>query len=154
MLPPSLALTEYIKRNHQSWYRFARDVYMLDIKEEDLVFVRGWVKTGQWAAAAATATNRAKGGKFSFSGDFSPTLSPAFFNRDNREIWMDISSRLGPEHALSDQCVFLHYYTLKRRLEMVASDARTADVAVETGSFDEEAHWQVIIVSSRSHPLG
>lgn len=34
MLPPSPALTEYIKRNYKSWYRFARDVYKLDIEEE------------------------------------------------------------------------------------------------------------------------
>ncbi|EIW55099.1 uncharacterized protein TRAVEDRAFT_74059 [Trametes versicolor FP-101664 SS1] len=117
---PCDTLTEYIKINHQSWYRFARDVFMLDIKEEDLIFVRGWVKTGQWAVAAAT--HHAKGGEFSFSGNFSSAVSAVFSVRTDRETCMSIESRAGPAGSSSaaegtpafDQCVFLHYYKLKR----------------------------------------
>ena len=46
----------YMRKNHESWYAFARDpdTYGLHAEPEDIILVRGTVKTSSWALAAYT----------------------------------------------------------------------------------------------------
>ncbi|RPD58796.1 hypothetical protein L226DRAFT_539425 [Lentinus tigrinus ALCF2SS1-7] len=120
-LHPSKDLTLYIVRNHESWHRFALDVFRLDLGESDILFVSGCIKTGAWALAAAT--NRARDGELVFGGSFG-VLSQATFSVSAMEkITIPVEHRSGPKRLAGDaepedkrdQCVFLHYYKCKRR---------------------------------------
>ncbi|KAI0334585.1 hypothetical protein GY45DRAFT_1294881 [Cubamyces sp. BRFM 1775] len=122
VLHPCRDLSQYILTNHQSWYTFARDVFRLDIGEDDIIFVSGSIKTAEWALAAAT--HRAREGELSFGGEFGPLAKATFSVSATREMSMSVEHRTGPHSSASvaeneghafDQCVFLHYYKLKRR---------------------------------------
>lgn len=118
-LHPSKDLIQYIVCNHESWHRFAQDVFRLDIRESNILFVSGCIKTGAWALAAAT--HRAREGELVFGGTFG-TLGQATFSVSAEEqITMSVEHRCGPKSLKGDaedkrdQCVFLHYYKVKRR---------------------------------------
>ena len=123
VLHPSKDLAQYITRSHRTWYRFAQDVFRLDLKEEDIIFVHGSVKTAEWALAAAT--QRAREGSLLFGGEFGPLARATFSVSASRSAAMSMEHRSGPkvarlgaEDSLQnefDQCVFLHYYKIKRR---------------------------------------
>ncbi|KAI0642071.1 hypothetical protein C8Q79DRAFT_918179 [Trametes meyenii] len=118
-------ISTYILKNHASWCTFARDTLRLDVKDEDVIFVNGWVKTAEWALAAAT--HNARHSEIEFSGDFGTLARAAFAFNMSRERSMSIEHRSGPlredgvqmvdeQSPCFDQCVFLRYYKLKRRL--------------------------------------
>ena len=124
VLHPSKDLAQYIIRNHRNWYRFAQDVFRLDLKEEDIIFIHGSVKTAEWALAAAT--QRAREGSLLFGGEFGPLARATFSVSASRSAAMSMEHRSGPKVARLgagaedsqnefDQCVFLHYYKIKRR---------------------------------------
>ncbi|KAH9889000.1 hypothetical protein C8Q73DRAFT_175835 [Cubamyces lactineus] len=133
VLHPCRDLTQYILSNHQSWYTFARDVFRLDIAEDDIIFVSGSIKTAEWALAAAT--HRAREGEVSFGGEFGPLAKATFSVPTTREMSMSLEHRTGPhssalvagnEEPTYDQCVFLHYYKLKRRKILAPKVIRAA----------------------------
>ncbi|KAI0351924.1 hypothetical protein OH77DRAFT_1486696 [Trametes cingulata] len=122
MLHPCLDLTQYIVHNHLEWCAFARDVCRLDIGDDEIIFVSGFVKTAEWALAAAT--HRAREGELFFGGEFGCTAKAVFSVSATREESMSVEHRTGPhritmvastEESTFDQCVFLHYHKLKRR---------------------------------------
>ncbi|KAI0754014.1 hypothetical protein C8Q80DRAFT_1116867 [Daedaleopsis nitida] len=148
-LHPSKDLKQYIIRNHDSWFRFAQDVFRLDLPQHRIIFISGSVKTAEWALAAVTHCTRE--GEIAFSGAFAPAAKAAFSVGGVQEVSMSVEQRCGPKRlpadstsksesvrderedlantnisdgqgdasAVSalkaDQCVFVHYYKLKRR---------------------------------------
>ncbi|KAM5544405.1 hypothetical protein V8D89_002065 [Ganoderma adspersum] len=131
-LHPGRDLTQYILLNHAGWHQFARNICRLDLKSQDIIFVCGWVKTAEWALAAAT--HRARDGEIAFGGDFGPAGQASFSVSATHEISMSWEHRRGPknmqeegtEPSKSDQCVFLHYYKVKHRPFFVPKVLRAA----------------------------
>ncbi|KAM5536984.1 hypothetical protein V8D89_009313 [Ganoderma adspersum] len=133
--PPAIAediesrrfVANYMRDNFDSWLEFANasDSWGgLDLRPEDVVFVCGTLKTTRWALAAFQGSVfRKKDGVVSGRLDSHPTGSgpgevqfsvqidgqplPASHLRVGRVT----SSYKGP-----DQCLFIHYYKMKRRL--------------------------------------
>lgn len=133
---------EYMLRNHESWYSFARNPDTLGIRcsPEDIILVRGTVKTSAWAVAAFfDAGNQTR--EVSFDGHFSefasagmkywqlrktvcsfeqrvspynPTL-PADSAATVRQPVPDLNEPDSPSKPYADQCVFLNYYKVKYR---------------------------------------
>lgn len=123
-VPPGHTISSYVVRNHAKWYRFAVDVVQLDIREEDVIFIRGSLKTAEWAVAAAVGG--AREGELVFGGDFGPSMKAGFSVGVTQRMSMSIECRTGPlltkdasqssiDEPPFDQCVFLLYYKLKRR---------------------------------------
>ena len=129
-LHPSHDLTRYILSHHESWSAFARDVLRLDLQPEDIIFVSGFMKTAEWALAAAT--HNAREGEIQFGGELWNVAKATFSYTAGRSTSMSAEHRCGPkvgdpsspEDANAppqitaprfDQCVFLHYYKVKRR---------------------------------------
>ncbi|CAL1715486.1 unnamed protein product [Somion occarium] len=114
---------EYMLRHHQSWCDFARNQgFLLD--KEDIILVRGWVKTTSWTVAA-----------FTNQGD---SLELTFGSKANLYAHVSVSTAVSTHHSHSveyrdgpnrmtktmdeepspqrkDQCVFLRYYKIKYR---------------------------------------
>ncbi|KAF7797953.1 hypothetical protein EIP86_009160 [Pleurotus ostreatoroseus] len=120
----------YMKEHHRNWATFAEQQLGLTHQPEDLVLVRGWVKTSEWAVAAFKSKGRASGATISAS--FTPALSAGFeFKVSERQSMMAASNR-GPKGVRSspttpnssdanlstapqDQCIFLRYYKIRYR---------------------------------------
>ncbi|PIL25477.1 hypothetical protein GSI_13367 [Ganoderma sinense ZZ0214-1] len=106
---------------HREVLHPCRDLTQLDLKSQDIIFVCGWVKTAEWASAAAT--HRARDGEIAFGRDFGPAGQASFSVSATHEVSMSWEHRRGPkgtegesEKAFKfDQCVFLHYYKVKHR---------------------------------------
>lgn len=45
-------LAGWMLKYHKTWYRWATETHDLDLKEEEIIFVTGWVKTEEWAVGA------------------------------------------------------------------------------------------------------
>jgi len=130
-------MAKYMKDNIETWHRWAisNDVG-LDVAIEDILFVRGWIKTSCWAVVAFCDDSRHT--KLTFSGDLglpvsnvfgietqvettTPTcllqIGPQRFRRANATAPLVPNQ---PAHVQeqypSDQCMFLHYFKLKKRL--------------------------------------
>ncbi|KAI0922265.1 hypothetical protein AcW2_007006 [Taiwanofungus camphoratus] len=137
-LHPSRRMANYMRSNYHSWWVFATEHLDLDLQKEDIIFVRGWVKTSEWAVAAFVREGRAA--QLTFNGEFGLPASAAFslsYSRDGQSIpeynTGPRQRRAGrhrgmitgtPETSTEsiftdgprfDQCVFLHYYKLKVR---------------------------------------
>ncbi|PCH43310.1 WD40 repeat-like protein [Wolfiporia cocos MD-104 SS10] len=135
-LLPSRRMANYMHANFNNWYQFITEDLDVDIKsDEDILFVRGWVKTKQWAVAAITHQGRSA--KISLSGNFGAPAGLTFKVQAAQEMTSYFAQRSGPEdedgdakgkskapegdnvHDTDDlprnQCVFLHYYRYKRR---------------------------------------
>ena len=132
VLHPCRDLTQYILLNHAGWHQFARNVCRLELKSQDIIFVCGWVKTAEWALAAAT--HRARDGEIAFGGDFGPAGQASFSVSASHEVSMSWEHRRGPKNTQDDsakptkfdQCVFLHYYKVKHRPFFVPKVLRAA----------------------------
>lgn len=120
-------LKNYLSKNISNWHTFAAEELGLDKKPEDIIFVRGWVKTTRWAMAVFT--NQAKSAKISFEGDFALPAPASFSLSVSEHIAPHFDCRSGPrdrlhgagQHPLpdpswpADRCIFLHYIRLKKR---------------------------------------
>ncbi|KAL4245168.1 hypothetical protein ABKN59_009889 [Abortiporus biennis] len=49
---PNREFIEYFKRNKASWYDTAVNNWSLDVQPEDLILIRGWIKTTEFSLAA------------------------------------------------------------------------------------------------------
>ncbi|KAH9950735.1 hypothetical protein B0H21DRAFT_685940 [Amylocystis lapponica] len=133
-LHPSDTITDYMLDHHHTWYAFAKDRFGLALEKEDIIFVRGWAKTTEWAVAAFIQAGHAA--QVTFNGQFGLGANASFFLSASRDVSMVWDHNSGPVRAISgrsselltsgtetgsdepsvDQCIFLHYYKLKRRL--------------------------------------
>ncbi|KAI0923649.1 hypothetical protein AcV5_009130 [Taiwanofungus camphoratus] len=85
-LLPDAGIASYIMRNHASWFKFFAEGQDVDVRETDLMVVRGWTKAQEWNMAAfaeCQAAWLASGGapgslaKAAFSLDIPPGACPA-----------------------------------------------------------------------------
>ncbi|OCH86826.1 WD40 repeat-like protein [Obba rivulosa] len=130
-------MENYMRQNYEAWYEFAREKYGRDLQRDDIVFMRGWVKTTQWAVAAF-----AEGG---VSGSLMfnlglPMASASLNVSGSHNVSASHLYRIGPEresqatvgadHLIAagpssqppiaampkaDQCIFMMYYKIKPR---------------------------------------
>ncbi|OBZ75132.1 hypothetical protein A0H81_04838 [Grifola frondosa] len=145
----SLDVEDYIKQNHPHWVRYVRNVLRLDVRRENLVFVHGWLKTSQWALAAFLEKDVE--GALCLEGQFSPLAGARFSIQGSQRLSRSVITRSGPQTMLEDtpeeaaasrpknQCIFLQYYKVKRRLllapEVIKAAAEPTDLP---GPEDEE----------------
>ncbi|TFY65309.1 hypothetical protein EVJ58_g2038 [Rhodofomes roseus] len=133
----------YMKKNIDSWVHYATETLGMEKKLDEILFVKGWVKTTHWAVAAFV--DRAKNAKVSVSGGIGamaevgvgllvesssssvdhhtgpgtrmvqvPQISP---KRNNKKSKNREQPEIVPKAELkANQCVFLHYFKMKRRL--------------------------------------
>lgn len=118
------AFEEYVHENHRSWYDFATSLGHA-LEPEDLILVFGWMKTSEWALAACTNYGRMH--EISFDSQIGSMASAQFGVTLSHDVDMSVDQRCGPlsksrgtssaaECLPHDQCLFLRYYKLKRRL--------------------------------------
>ena len=134
-------IVNYMRNNFDSWLEFANgaDSWGLDLRPEDLLFICGTLKTTQWAVAAFQGSMfRNKQGQVSgqigpfgnlgisvqISNQFLPTTHhrsgpriPAAQVGDNHRLsYPGYDTPAGLSHGGPNQCLFVHYYKMKRRL--------------------------------------
>lgn len=113
-----------MRDNFDRWLEFANNRYGLELKDQDLIFVCGTTKTSRWAVAAFQGpTYRKKEGHI--HGDFGPLATAGLsISISNQQLPAQHWAH-GPTQTLTmsppaidaqDQCLFLHYYKMKRRL--------------------------------------
>ena len=143
MLDPSGISTDLLSRIHiirymrdhfDAWLEFANGNVGVGLKDEELMFVSGTVKTSRWAVAAFHGDFRRKQGSVTgelgsvASLDFSVAISnvrldspyyrvgpPSLLRKQRGGLLLEDGEDTG--NAVShDQTIFLHYYKMKRRL--------------------------------------
>ncbi|KAH9919626.1 uncharacterized protein B0H18DRAFT_630255 [Fomitopsis serialis] len=153
----------YMKKNIDSWVHYATEVLGMEKRLDEVLFVRGWVKTTHWAVVAFV--ERAKNAKVSVNGSFGamaemggrlvvesssrsvkyhsgpesttvqiPQVSPKR-NKEgkNREV-----AEVGPKVEMkADQCIFLHYFKMKRRPVLPAKIEAAAEPR-DVSSIDDD----------------
>ncbi|KAJ3552475.1 hypothetical protein NM688_g4134 [Phlebia brevispora] len=116
---------KYMEQHHTSWVQYARKIGF-GCKPEDIVLVRGTMKTSNWTVAAFQQDSRS--GRASLNGSFTPVGLPvasAGFNlalgqqtachRDSRSRPLLAGTILSGEPLSKDQCIFLRIYKAKSR---------------------------------------
>lgn len=118
-----------MKTHVDSWLEFANDRLGIGLKEQDIIFVSGFMKTTVWAEAAFSATSRScelviAGSCFvpSACGDFRVSVSRGLAAVESRNgpldrvaTWNDGSD----QKYKYDQCIFLNYYKMKKRRDIL-----------------------------------
>lgn len=116
-LHPDPALASYIMQNHKSWLDHATETLGVDVREEDVVMVRGWTKAREWNSAAFFEGQAAR---LAFGGG-PGSLAQAAFALDvppggcMSGQWAQRAAPHAAPRAHPDQCVFIQYYKLKSR---------------------------------------
>ncbi|KAI1791429.1 hypothetical protein LXA43DRAFT_865431, partial [Ganoderma leucocontextum] len=143
MFSPAAYLTEIMSKHHvinymrehfPRWMEFS-DKYGLGLKDHDLFFVCGMTKTARWAVAAFQGDFRRKEGTFfadlgSGGGlNMSVSISNQSLPQTHRKVGprrpaaanVPLVGTANSESATTDeepndQCIFIHYYQMKRRM--------------------------------------
>ena len=119
---PNSIFPNYMRRHYESWHAFANDSehFSLALKPEDIIFVRGWVKTTEWAVAAFLDKGTAH--ELSFQAGIGSYAHADFTVSKKEQISTSLEWRSGPKQGRNtgqengrDQCIFLSAYKLKRR---------------------------------------
>ncbi|KAH9839021.1 uncharacterized protein C8Q71DRAFT_747171 [Rhodofomes roseus] len=126
LLPNSL-IPKYMGRNHAYWYEFATERAQLDLKQEDIILISGWIKTARWAVAAFVEGGREV--ELSFGAGQASLADASFSVTTTQGVSRSWHQHSGPDtdeettagsssvsRSVQDQCVFLHFYKSKRRL--------------------------------------
>ncbi|KZT65356.1 hypothetical protein DAEQUDRAFT_814340 [Daedalea quercina L-15889] len=106
---------EYIRQHYVSWMNFAEKLN-LNFTADELVFVKGWIKTEQWAVAASTETEEEKKVAVGFGKD--RVANAAFsivMTRSKTAEWEHQGATLPilqsfhkrEPSAKQDQCIFI-----------------------------------------------
>lgn len=108
------AFTDYIRRHHYSWYKYATSDGRI-IQPEDLVLVSGWVKTSSWSLATWVTERKAEA--FSLSADHGSSVHAHVDVERTVEYEVPPNPRYklpqpGQPH---NQCLFVRYYKAKYR---------------------------------------
>lgn len=131
------AVVDYMQQNFDSWYHFATETLRMRPNQNDIIFVRGWLKTTRWAVAAFSQGGQS--GTLTFN--LNP-VSPASVSLNisvSKDVTVSHQHRVGPLHQAPsasrlaitedgpnsqspfhseqrcDQCIFLHYYKMRSR---------------------------------------
>lgn len=122
----------YIREHHAHWVDFVSK-FGLDVREEDILFISGTTMTSKWAVAAFHGQYRKKQGMIradlsSYAAlDLSVSISdeslPQGYHSSGprRRGALNASAGTQPDQESlnvdeADQCIFLHYYKMKRRV--------------------------------------
>lgn len=117
------AFRQYMHLHHHSWLSFANETYGLSLQPEDVLLVRGCVKTTEWALAAFL--DKGKMLQVAFQAQVGHLANVNFSVEQSERASTSVEHRSGPPNisklsgsaALqSDQSVFVSVYKLKRRL--------------------------------------
>ncbi|EIW57161.1 uncharacterized protein TRAVEDRAFT_126211 [Trametes versicolor FP-101664 SS1] len=129
------AIQKYMRQNLEHWHLFATEELGIDLRDSDLIFVSGYIKTTIWAEAAFSSSttdgelNISAGASLPVgaSGSFSVELSncqlPLTFHRHGPSGRAMAERALGSPALTSDtsaadafdQCIFLNYFRMKGR---------------------------------------
>lgn len=90
---------EYMVRHHGSWYEYARNKRGLSIKYEDIILVRGFIKTSTWTIAAFLGST-SRSHEVTINGRLGPFASVDVGYSSCEESCSSISPRSGPPHRM------------------------------------------------------
>ncbi|KZT00235.1 uncharacterized protein LAESUDRAFT_666522 [Laetiporus sulphureus 93-53] len=154
----------YIRTHLRNWHTFAVKRLDLDLSEDDIIFVSGWVKTTAWSLAAFAGD--AKNARITFSADGDGVAGGCWQINEARDANWAFEYHSGPpsdgvrkneerrinkaaaknenddghRRGKQDQCVFLHYYKLKKRFLCIKSMKAMAEPrSPSPGSDDHDA---------------
>lgn len=105
---------KYVRDHYDSWFAFARRLEYR-IKQNEIVFVSGWIKTSDWALAACTSS--ARGHRFSITAGLGTTSSVNLHVDATAEHTLSalqrrrppVESIEGTAKPPKDQCLFLEF---------------------------------------------
>ncbi|KAI0633109.1 hypothetical protein C8Q77DRAFT_1040359, partial [Trametes polyzona] len=117
-------IINYMTAHFDSWLEFANHHLGLELREDQIIFVSGTMKTNRWGVAAFRGTRSEKRG--SIVGNFGPLVTADFsFSMSDTQLShshyrFGPTDRQGPVGSAVacnqyDQCVFIHYYKRKRK---------------------------------------
>ncbi|GBE85326.1 predicted protein [Sparassis crispa] len=140
-------IKNYMVPNCQKWIDFKDG----ELKEDDIRFVSGWVKTSQWLVGAITQDGREASvdfnaaigyGNASFNVTASRLASPQSFYRTGPRLGALSSQQPNePTDFPKDQCVFLHYFKLRTRwffLKKLEAAAKPKDLHYHRDGTDDD----------------
>ncbi|GJE94291.1 WD40 repeat domain-containing protein [Phanerochaete sordida] len=119
------ALEEYMIREHDNWYTYAKEKLRHRVDQEDIVLVSGWIKApDDWATAAfSTLSSR---NQLAVKGRIAQLFGLSLSRSRHKSYSgppMERSGERYPKEAGSnapkDQCVFVKRYKIKKRLGIV-----------------------------------
>ena len=142
----------YMQKHLTSWYEFAAERLGIDIEEKDLMFVSGVTKTTVWAEAAFKAGS-GDGELVLSAGALTPMPLVSGEIQLGRSHTSDpfVIYRTGPPERLLewgggqgiieqyDQCIFLNFYKMKRRIWRQIVRAAAGPHELPPGPNDEDS---------------
>lgn len=90
---------KYISQYHSSWYLYARDVLGIACKPEDIILVRGFVKTSAWTVAAFLGGNH-QSREIGLRSQLGPTVSVGCRYTSHEYSTSSPIQRSGPAHRM------------------------------------------------------
>ncbi len=151
-------VSRHMSKHFARWVQFANDRLGLGLREEQLVLVHGTTKARRWGMAAfsgdqlvdktgsvsAVVNSRTSAG-FSFSIEDADFESLYWQAGPRRRIHDETAANSTTTHAASDsddgsgdQCLFLHYYKMKRRAtDHSIEDSNWYDDFIVVGDSDD-----------------
>lgn len=147
-----LRFIRYMRQHHSSWYLYAREVLGIACKPEDIILVRGFIKTSSWTVAAFLGGG-SQSREITLHGQLGPTINvecgyashenstsspmhqrsgPAYrmILRTEPKVPLErlvLSSATETEPTPKDQCVFLNYFKVLYRAKFLKSIVAAAD---------------------------
>ena len=132
-------IVTYLSTHFDSWYEYAINVPGLEIKPEELRFVSGTVKTTKWACSAWSGSYKNKQGSVKVDVPNMASLNITVQIEDNQlpsRFWnagpivdplqstaaaqitggQEEHTATTPPSADRNQCIFINYFTAKKRL--------------------------------------
>ncbi|PCH44542.1 hypothetical protein WOLCODRAFT_154584 [Wolfiporia cocos MD-104 SS10] len=146
-------IKNYIRRNQDEWHRIAAEHTDTDIKQGDLIFVTGWIKTSDCSLTACT--HEAWSGFVNLddgSEEISVTVSghngvaPGWEQKislHSRNDEVSKNNASGPDGSQSDsntndRCIFIQYYKTKRR-KILASSLSKLKASAQSRNSDDKS---------------
>ena len=141
-LESRLSIVAYMREHIDNWLALANKGWGLDLKEQDLIFVSGTMKTKRWMVTAYKGITECQEGAASLEcgGSASAKFSISLSN----QILPGTHYRIGPhqqsygatasgspssevvQSGEQDQCIFIHYYKMRKRLWRLREPMRAA----------------------------
>lgn len=166
-------IINYMRANFDHWFEFANTTIGLGLRDEEILFVSGTMKTSRWAVAAFRGESRKAEGSFTANlasfGEATVSMSvssetpPLRYYRTGPSQQTSVSARPAIQALSSsptpllerrDQCIFMNYYRMKRRFwkpmpMQAAGDAHDCSGPSSEDSSEPESHFIVVDESDR-----
>lgn len=92
------SINQYIHLNHASWVHFANDVLGFTTKPDDIIFIRGTIKTSAWIVAAVFE-NKERGHQISLQAQAGSLAEAGFHLSSSFASISSIEHRSGPRRT-------------------------------------------------------